>query len=107
MHKVLSALLFKDNNPNATRSIYVEIKNGFVVFTQQDIGSLCEKMFENSEHERIIFDLPVELLRSALGVKTDKELLAVLKREYNTSDAFDRFSLFVYNLHLKCNYFSW
>ena len=36
-----------------------------------------------------------------MGVKTDKELLVVLKRDYRTSDAFDRFSAFVYDNHLK------
>lgn len=106
MHKVLSETLFTDNNPNAARSIYVEIKNGLVAFIQQDIGSLCEKMFGDFEYERVIFDLSVEQLKSALGVETDKELLAVLKREYNTSDAFDRILSFVDNLHLKYSYYS-
>ena len=38
-----------------------------------------------------------------MGVKTDKELIAVLKRDYSTSDAFDRFSKFVHDNHLKYN----
>ena len=95
--------LYHDNNPNAARSIRVEIKDGLVTFEQQDIGPLCDEMFGDSEYERVIFDLPVEQLRSAMGVKTDKELLALLKRDYSTEDAFDRFSEFVYDNHLKCN----
>ena len=103
MQKTLSATLYEDNNPRASRSISVEIKDGLVRFEQQDIGPLCDEMFGDSEYEWVIFDLSVEQLRSAKGVKTDKELLAVLKRDYNTSDAFDRFSKFVYDNHLKYN----
>ena len=103
MQKTLSATLYEDDNPNASRSIRVEIKDGLVRFEQQDIGPLCDEMFGDSEYEWVIFDLPVEQLRSAMGVKNDKELLVVLKRDYNTSDAFDRFSKFVYDNHLKYN----
>lgn len=103
MQKTLSATLYEDNNPRASRSIRVEIKDGLVTFEQQDIGRLCEEMFGDSDYERVIFDLPVEQLRPVMGVETDKELLAVLKRDYSTSDAFDRFSEFVYDNHLKYN----
>ena len=103
MQKSLSATLYEDNNPRASRSISVEIKDGLVRFEQQDIGPLCDEMFGDSEYERVIFDLPVEQLRSAMGVTTDKELLAVLKRDHSTEDAFDRFSKFVYDNHLKYN----
>ena len=95
--------LYHDNNPRASRSISVEIKDGLVTFEQQDIGPLCDEMFGDSDYERVISDLSVEQLRSAMGVKTDKELIAVLKRDYSTSDAFDRFSEFVYDNHLKYN----
>ena len=103
MQKTLSATLYEDNNPRASRNIRVEIKDGLVTFEQQDIGLLCEEMFGDSDYERVIFDLPVEQLRSAMGVTTDKELIALLKRDYSTSDAFDRFSEFVYDNHLKYN----
>ena len=103
MQKSLSATLYEDNNPRASRSIRVEIKDGLVTFEQADIGSLCDEMFGDSDYERVISDLPVEQLKSALGVKTDKELISVLKRDYNTSDAFDRFSEFVYDIQLKYN----
>ena len=103
MQKTLSATLYEDNNPRASRSIRVEIKDGLVTFEQQDIGSLCEEMFGDSDYERVIFDLPVEQLRLTMGVKTDKELITLLKRDYSTSDAFDRFSEFVYDKHLKYN----
>ena len=103
MQKTLSATLYEDDNPNASRSISVTIKDGLVTFEQQDIGRLCEEMFGDSDYERVIFDLPVEQLRLTLGVKTDKELIALLKRDYSTSDAFDRFSEFVYDKHLKYN----
>ena len=95
--KTVSATLYEDNNPNAARSIRVEIKDGFVTFEQQDIGPLCDEMFGDSDYERVISDLPVEQLR------TDKELLALLKRDYSTSDAFDRFLKFVHDNHLKYN----
>ena len=93
MQKALSATLYEDNNPNAARSIRVEIKDGLVTFEQQDIGPLCDEMFGDSDYERVIFDLPVEQLRSAMDVNTDN----------STSDAFDRFSEFVYDNHLKYN----
>lgn len=95
--------LYHDNNPNAARSIRVEIKDGLVTFEQQDIGPLCDEMFGDSDYERVIFDLPVGQLRSAMDVNTDKELISVLKRDYSTSDAFDRFSKFVHDNHLKYN----
>ena len=95
--------LYNDNNPNAARSIRVEIKDGLVTFEQQDIGPLCDEMFGDSDYERVIFDLPVEQLRSVMDVNTDKELISVLKRDYSTEDAFDRFSEFVYDNHLKYN----
>ena len=101
MQKALSATLYEDNTPNAARSIRVEIKDGLVTFEQQDIGPLCDEMFGDSDYERVIFDLPVEQLRSAMDVNTDKELISVLKRDYSTSDAFDRFSEFVNDNHLK------
>ena len=103
MQKTLSATLYEDNNPRVSRSIRVEIKDGLVTFEQQDIGSLCDEMFGDSDYERVISDLPAEQLRSAMGIKTDRELISVLKRDYNTSDAFDRFSEFVYDNHLKYN----
>ena len=103
MQKTLSATLYEDDNPNAARSISVEIRDGLVTFEQQDIGSLCDEMFGDSDYERVIFDLPVEQLRLTMGVKTDKELIALLKRDYSTSDAFDRFSKFAYDNHLKYN----
>ena len=103
MQKTLSATLYEDDNPNAARSISVYIEDGLVTFEQQDIGPLCDEMFGDSEYERVIFDLPVEQLRSAMSVKTDRELISVLKQGYNTSDAFDRFSEFVYDNHLKYN----
>ncbi len=89
--------LYRDNNPNAARYIDVYIKDGLVSFEQQDIGPLCEEMFGDSDYEWIIFNLPVGHLRSAMHVKTDGELLAVLKRDYGTEDAFDRFSKIVYD----------
>ena len=95
--------LYHDNNPRASRSISVEIKDGLVTFEQQDIGPLCDEMFGDSDYERVIFDLPVEQLRSVMDVNTDKELISVLKRDYSTEDAFDRFSEFVYDNHLKYN----
>lgn len=95
--------LYHDNNPNAARSIRVEIKDGLVTLEQQDIGPLCDEMFGDSDYERVISDLPVGQLRSAMDVNTDKELIAVLKRDYSSSDAFDRFSKFVYDNHLKYN----
>lgn len=101
MQKTLSATLYEDNNPNATRYISVYIEDGLVRFEQQDIGTLCDEMFGDSDYERVIFDLPVEQLMPAMGVKTDKELISVLKRDYSTSDAFDRFSNFIYDNHLK------
>ena len=79
MQKALSATLYEDNNPNAARSIRVEIKDGLVTFEQQDIGPLCDEMFGDSDY------------------------ISVLKRDYSTSDAFDRFSEFVYDNHLKYN----
>lgn len=103
MQKTLSASLYEDDNPNESRGDRVEIKDGLVTFEQRDIGLLCEEMFGDSDYEWVIFDLPVEQLRSAMGVKTDKELIAVLKRDYSTSDAFDRFSKFMYDNHLKYN----
>ena len=106
MRKILSETLYKDNNPNAARCIRIEVKDGLVSFEQQDIGSLVDDMYGDSECECVIFDLSVEQLRSAFGVETDKELLALLKRDYNTSDAFDRFSSFVHDKRLKCNYYS-
>ena len=99
--KTLSATLYEDNNLNAARSIRVEIEDGLVTFEQQDIGLLCDEMFGDSDYERVISNLPAGQLRSAMGVKTDKELLEVLKRDYNTSDAFGRFSEFVYDNHLE------
>lgn len=99
--KTVSATLYEDNNPNAARSIRVEIKDGLVTFEQQDIGSLCDEMFGDSDYERVISGLPAGQVRSAMGVKTDKELIAVLKRDYGTSDAFDRFSDFICDNHLK------
>ena len=101
MQKTLSATLYEDNNPNAARYISVYIEDGLVRFEQQDIGTLCEEMFGDSDYEWVIFDLPVEQLKSAMDVKTDRELIAVLKRDYGTSDAFDRFSEFVYDNRLK------
>lgn len=56
MQKTLSAILYEDDNPRASRNIRVEIKDGLVRFEQQD---------------------------------------------YNTSDAFDKFSEFICNNHLK------
>lgn len=103
MQKSLSATLYHDNNPNAARYISVYIEDGLVRFEQQDIGTLCEEMFGDSDYEWVIFDLPIEQLKSAMGVKTDKELISVLKRDYSTEDAFDRFSKFVYDNHLKYN----
>lgn len=103
MQKTLSATLYEDDNPNAARSIYVEIKDGLLTFGQQDIGPLCDEMSGDSDYERVISDLPVGQLRSAMGVTTDKELIALLKRDYSTEDAFDRFSEFVYDNHLKYN----
>lgn len=103
MQKTVSVTLYEDNNPRAARRIRVEIKDGLVTFEQQDIGPLCNEMFGDSDYERVISGLPVGQLRSAMGVKTDKELIAVLKRDYSTSDAFDRFSKFMYDNHLKYN----
>ena len=54
MQKALSATLYEDNNPNAARSIRVEIKDGLVTFEQQDIGPLCDEMFGDSDYERVI-----------------------------------------------------
>ena len=51
MQKTLSATLYEDNNPNASRSISVEIKDGLVRFEQQDIGPLCEEMFGDSDYD--------------------------------------------------------
>lgn len=103
MQKTLSATLYEDNNPNAARSIRVEIEDGLVTFEQQDIGPLCDEMFGDSDYERVISNLPAGQLRSAMGIKTDRELISVLKRDYNTSNAFDRFLDFVYDNHLKYN----
>ena len=56
MQKTLSAILYEYDNPNASRSVSVKIKDGFVSFYKQD---------------------------------------------YNTSDAFDKFSEFICSNHLK------
>lgn len=103
MNRRISVTLYSDDNKNASRAIFVVIDKGKVSFSQQDIGPLCDEMSGDSDYERVISDLPVGQLRSAVGAKTDKELIAALKRKYNTSDAFDRFSEFVYDNHLKYN----
>ena len=93
--------LYRDKNPDAARCIDVSIEDGLVEFGQQDIGPLCEEMFGDSDYERIIFNLPARQLRAAMHVKTDGELLAVLKRDYGTEDAFGRFLKFVHDNHLE------
>ena len=100
------AELYRDDNTKAARSIFVEIKDGLVTFVQQDTGPLCEEMYRDSDYERVIFNLPAAQLKSAFGAKTDNELFALLRRDYSTSDAFDRFLSYLYDSHLKYDYYS-
>lgn len=45
MQKTLSAPLYENNNPNAVRSIRVEVKADLVTLEPQDIDPLYDEMF--------------------------------------------------------------
>lgn len=99
---MMSEVLYQDN------LIKIEVQimddSGIINFVK---WTLTFNLFGVEEDEdRMIYNLPIEQLMSAFDVKTTINLLAVLKRNYNTSDAFDRFLSFVSDNHLKYDYWS-
>ena len=60
-----------------------------------DISWYALDLFGMESRRRGIQSLSVEQWMPALNVKAYRELLLVLKRDYNTSDAFDRILSFV------------
>ena len=72
-----------------------------IYFVQYDLD-----LFGMESESRMISALSIEQLMSALDVKTDKELIDTLKRDYNTPDAFNRLLSFVSNNNLKYDYYT-
>lgn len=98
-------LLYSDNNPGSKREIMFSIDKGLIRMEKADFGSLVEEFYGDYDYEWIISDLPAKVLRKAMKVRTNTALIEKMKTEYNTSDAWERFSAFCYDNKLKYNIF--
>lgn len=90
--------LYKDNN-HISRSIDVCIEDGLLSIIEHDLKSTVfeqERIFETNEIDKVLM---------AFKATSTDELLQILRENYNTSDAFDRITMFLHN-KVKHNYFS-
>lgn len=94
-------ILYRDNHPDSQREIRFYIEGNQVRFEQQDIGKLTEEYYGDSEYEWVIWDLSVKELCKAMKVSNEEELIHRMESEYNSSDAWERFSGFCYDNKLK------
>ena len=97
----LCITLYRDENPGSEREIRFYIEGKTVRFEQQDIGKLVDEYYCDSDYEWVIWDLSVKELCKAMEVSNVEELIHKMKNEYNTVDAWDRFSGFCYDKKLQ------
>ncbi len=99
--------IYKDNNPDAARSIWLTLNGGVLNMTEQDIGPLVEYAFGNSCHERYLSNISAKALKKAVGTHSDIELKEKLKDMFGTNSGFDNFTEFLRNKGINYEYGSY
>lgn len=95
--KHISITIYKDDNPDAARGIWLTLNGRVLNMTEQDIGPSVEYAFGSSCYERYLSNIPAKALKKAVGAHSDIELMEKLKDMFGTNSGFDNFTEFMRN----------
>lgn len=99
--------IYRDNNPEAARTIRLSLNNGILSMEEQDIGPLVERCFGVSDYERFLYDIPAKAVSQVLGTTSEEELIDKLKDIFGVNSGYDNFSEFLRNNDIKCKHGSY
>ncbi len=103
----ISITIYKDNNSDAARSIWLTFSDSFLYMTEQDYGPLVEYAFGNSCHERYLSNISAEVVRKAVNADSNVILIDKLKAMFGTNSGFDDFAIFMRNNDIEYEYGSY
>lgn len=98
--KIVSLVIYKDNNESAARTIWLSIKNNFLFMEQQDYSPQLEDFFGKDTIERFISKVPVEYIMRILKVEDTNQLLYELKQLFGKNSGLDEFQSFLDSHHI-------
>lgn len=87
--------IYSDNNPNGARDIWITLYNGNLNMNSQDVSPELEGIFGRDTYERFVSGINSEDLKDSLNVKTDNELIAIIKEIFGTNSGIDDFQAFL------------
>ena len=87
--------IYSDNNPTGARSIWTTLYNGILTMNLQDVSPELEDIFGRDTYERFVSGINSEDLKDCLNVKTENELIAVIKEMFGNNFGVDDFQTFL------------
>lgn len=91
----ITITIYKDDNPESARSIWLTLSDGILNMTEQDTGPLVEYAFGNSCHERYLSNISAKAVRKAVKADANDVLFDKLKVMFGTNSGFNDFTDFL------------
>lgn len=87
--------IYSDNNPTGARSIWITLYNGILNMNSLDVSPELERIFGRDTYERFVSGINSEDLKDFLNVKTEDELIAIIKEMFGNNSGIDGFQKFL------------
>ena len=88
-------VIYRDDNAEAARTIWLSLQDDRVNMTEQDVGPLVERLRGRNASERFLSRINVEEVKRILGVTTDSEMMDTLAEMFGRNSGFDDFAYFL------------
>lgn len=100
-------IIYADSNPKGARSIWITLYNGILYMSSQDVSPELGSIFGRDTYERFVSRINSEDLKDALKVKTDNELIDILKEMFGKDSGIDDFQAFLKTNGISFDYGSY
>ena len=88
-------VIYRDDNPEAARTICLSLSDGSIYMSEQDCGPLVERWTGRQSAERFLSRIDAEHLKRILKISSDSEMIESLARSFGTNHGFDDFVHFL------------
>lgn len=95
--------IYRDDNPEAARTIRLYLSDGILSMEEQDVGPLVEKCFGDSDYERFLYDISAKAVNRILGTTSEDELIDRLKNMFGVNSGYDDFTNFLSDNNINTN----
>ncbi|MCQ2147921.1 MAG: hypothetical protein MJZ16_10440 [Bacteroidales bacterium] len=93
------------DNFDTSRTIWLDVEDGRVMMTQQDLGDACYMICGDDEYEREV-SCALADMELHLGVLGADAVIALLSERFRTVDSIDRFMDFLSSRGIRFDYYS-